>query len=75
MEELPDHQEQQRTIQLSIHESDLREMSPPPYHIAIRLANHQVDLEAIQIYDDQSPPPTYEKAVTWSEDHVVIETS
>lgn len=78
MEELQDHQEDQRTIQLSINESDLREMSPPPYHIAIRLTNHhhhQVDLEEIQIYDDQSPPPTYEKAVTWSDDHVVIEPS
>lgn len=63
LDDLPDGSEQQRPTQLSIHQSDLREMSPPPYHIAIRLAN-QNDSEEIQIYDDQSPPPPYEKAVT-----------
>ncbi|CAG9773839.1 unnamed protein product [Ceutorhynchus assimilis] len=51
----------QRPTRLSI--ADVQEMSPPPYHIAIRLAN-QNDLEEIRIYDDQSPPPPYEKAIT-----------
>ncbi|KAF7272743.1 uncharacterized protein LOC143196873 isoform X1 [Rhynchophorus ferrugineus] len=48
---------------LSIHHSSLQELPPPPYHIAIRLSN-QNNLETIQILDDQSPPPPYEKAVT-----------
>ncbi|XP_066251500.1 uncharacterized protein [Euwallacea similis] len=63
LDDLQDHSHQQRPTQLSIHETEMREASPPPYHIAIRLTN-QVDLEEIQIYDDQSPPPPYEKAVT-----------
>lgn len=61
--EYAEEQEPQRPTQLSIDDSDMREMSPPPYHIAIRLTN-QTELEEIQIYNDQSPPPSYEKAVT-----------
>ncbi|KAH1015818.1 uncharacterized protein LOC109538379 [Dendroctonus ponderosae] len=61
--EYAEEQEPQRPTQLSIDDSGMREMSPPPYHIAIRLTN-QTELEEIQIYNDQSPPPPYEKAVT-----------
>lgn len=53
---------EQRPSDLSI-QSDIQEIPPPPYHIAIRFSN-QNDLEGIQIIDDQSPPPPYEKAVT-----------
>ncbi|XP_018561223.1 uncharacterized protein LOC108903494 isoform X2 [Anoplophora glabripennis] len=38
------------------------EMPPPPYHIAVMLSP-TADLDAIQVIRD-SPPPSYEKAVT-----------
>lgn len=38
------------------------ELPPPPYHIAVMLAPRN-DLDTIQVIRD-SPPPTYEKAVT-----------
>ncbi|KAJ8983973.1 hypothetical protein NQ317_008677 [Molorchus minor] len=38
------------------------EMPPPPYHIAVMLSPTN-DLDAIQVIGD-SPPPSYEKAVT-----------
>ncbi|XP_022916217.1 uncharacterized protein [Onthophagus taurus] len=39
------------------------EMPPPPYHIAIMLPTQDVN-ESLQIIRRDSPPPTYEKAVT-----------
>ncbi|XP_060521317.1 uncharacterized protein LOC132698978 isoform X2 [Cylas formicarius] len=42
---------------------DPSEIPPPPYHIAI-LLSPQSDLDTIDIIQDQSPPPSYEKAVT-----------
>jgi hypothetical protein len=38
------------------------ELPPPPYHIAIMLPS-QNDTESVQVIRD-SPPPSYEKAVT-----------
>ncbi|XP_049818265.1 uncharacterized protein LOC109600626 isoform X2 [Aethina tumida] len=42
--------------------SNASELPPPPYHIAVMLSP-QNELETIQVIRD-SPPPSYEKAVT-----------
>ena len=41
---------------------DSAELPPPPYHIAIMLPS-QNGTETVQVIQD-SPPPSYEKAVT-----------
>ncbi|XP_030768070.1 uncharacterized protein LOC115891663 isoform X2 [Sitophilus oryzae] len=62
LEETPPHQEPTAN-HISVHQVDVQELPPPPYHIAVRLSN-QNHTEGIQILDDQSPPPPYEKAIT-----------